>query len=124
MLLATLQRGRLAKRVVLPDLGQFPKSVTALESHATLTLPDHGSGETGCPHGRIQKRNVLERQEVLECKNVRNVKRVGVCLCWCLLVLVFARVGVCSCRCLLVLVFARIDVCLCRSLPVGGSSCI
>jgi len=34
--------------------------VMALESHATLTLPDHGSAETGCHHGRIQKRNVLE----------------------------------------------------------------
>jgi len=38
---------------------------------------------------------------------VRNVKRVGVCLCRCLLVSVFACVGVCLCRYLLVSVFAR-----------------
>jgi len=95
----------------------------ALESHATLTLPDHGSGETGCRHGRIRKRNVLERREVLECENVRNVKvsvfaRVGVCSCRCLLVSVFALVGVCSCRCLLVSMFARVGPCSRGEVPV------
>jgi len=93
-------------------------TVTALESHATLTLQDHGSGEMGCRHERIRKQNVLEQREVLECENVRNVKRVGVCSCRCLLMLVFAHVGVCLCRCLLVSMFAHVVLCSWREVRI------
>jgi len=47
----------------------------------------------------MQDAGARERRDVLECENVRIVKRVGVCSCRCLLVSVFARVGVCSRGC-------------------------
>jgi len=47
----------------------------------------------------MQDAGARERRDVLECENVRIVKRVGVCSYRCLLVSVFARVGVCSRGC-------------------------